>query len=274
MRADYFQNPAISGSDISGITTPVEFYQKKHINKPVKKDYFDIGTAAHAYILEPIWFRDNILVFDDFPEPGKINKDGTVSKAGKNGAAFTEFVNLHPRKIVFEKQIYRDVVSYAESLKQIPGFDDFISMKTGISEKEFYTKDETGLSIKLKPDYIKPSKFICDLKFMNDISDFGIAKSFRDYDYDLRAAFYIDFYAKATSTEPVDFVYIIVKKCENPTARFLYFDNNSITINGGRAKYRCRLDSIARCYNINSWIAESLERFEMPDWVYNKRDGF
>jgi len=265
---------AISGSDLAGCRTPLEFYQRKFLHKKVEADYFDIGTAAHLYILEHEKFFEKIMCLGDFPEPDKINKDGTYSKTGKNGKYLDEQKELHPDKIMFEPVIYKQVVWYAEIIKRIPGFDKFVNIETGITEQNYEITDkETGLKLRGRPDYIKPGKFIADLKFCRSISDFDLAKDFRDYEYHLRAAFYLDLYNKAIGKEEINtFVYICVEKSENPTARFLKM--SEIDINAGREMYRLRLDTIAECFRTDEWIVNSIENYQLPEWVYNKITNF
>lgn len=265
----YHNLPSISPSDLAGKSTPAEFYQQKHINKQIQRDYFDIGTACHAYILEPEAFKNDIVVFSDFPEPDKINKDGTVSKVGKNGQAYDAFKLLHPDKIVFEQAIFDNVVSYAESIKRIPKFDQFINLETGVTERPFFTVDpETGLELRMKPDYVKEGKFFADLKFPASIDERDIAKMFYLYEYHLKAAFYMDFY----DVKAPQFIFIIVSKTDTPAVRFIKLSD--FDLNAGRELYRQRLNTIARCYKTNEWIAESIENYQLPEWVYNKSNTF
>ena len=273
MTPDYFGSPAISSSDIAGVKSVVEFYQRKFINPKVRRDYFDIGTACHAFILEPETFNTDVKVFKDFPEPDKINKDGTVSKTGANGKAFDAFKELHKDKIVFEQTTFDNVLSYAQSIKNIPGFDNLIDLSKGIAEHTFYTKDDpTGLDIKLKPDYIKPGKYILDLKFMAKVNDFEIAKSFKEYEYHLRAAFYLDFYNQLSDDKIKNFIYVCVEKSDNPRSRILNL--SEIDINAGRGMYRDKLDAIAKCMHSGEWIESSIEHYKLPEWVYQNNFNF
>lgn len=270
---EYFENPSISGSDLAGCRTPSEFYQRKFIHKPVEKDYFDIGIAAHAYILQPEKFNELIVVANDFPEPDKKNKDNTFSKTGANGKYFEEVKKAFPDKIIFEPVIFQNVVEYANSVKKIPGFDKFINLETGKAEQEYFIKDEeTGLDLKGRIDYVKPNKFLADLKFCKSISDRDIAYDFRDYEYHLRAAFYLDLYNKATGENLNTFIYVCVEKSDNPTARFLKM--SEIDINAGREMYRVRLNVIAECFKTNEWILSSIENYQLPEWTYNKITNF
>ena len=263
----------ISGSDLAGCRSPLEFYQRKFLHKPVEKYYFDIGTAAHAYILQQDKFNEDVICVGGWPEPDKINKDGTYSKLGKNGKYLEEQKELNPDKIVFEPVVYNNVISYAEGIKLIPGFSNFINLQTGIAEQDYETIDpETGLTLRGRQDYIKPGKFIADLKFCNSISDFELAKAFRDFEYHLRAAFYLDLYNACTGEDLNTFIYICVEKSENPTARFLKM--SELDLNAGREIYKNKLKVIAECFKTGEWILSSIENFQLPEWVYKSNQNW
>lgn len=270
---NYFKSPAISGSDLAGCRTPAEFYQRKHLHKPKEADYFNIGTAAHAYILQPEKFDDMIIVPASWPEPDKINMDGTYNKKGANGSYLESIKSQHPDKIVFEPVIYNNVIDYAESIKLIPGFDKFINLSTGKAEQEYFTQDEeSGLELKGRIDYLKPGKFLCDLKFSKSISDRDLAYDFREYEYHLRAAFYLDLYNKATGENLNTFIYVCVEKSETPVARFLKMSETDL--NAGREMCRVRLNEIAKCYKSGDWILSSIENYQCPSWIYEKQNNF
>jgi len=258
----------ISGSDLAGARTPAEFYQRKFIHPPLEKDYFDIGTAAHAYILEPDTFNDLIHVVGDWPEPDKLNIDGTYSKVGANGKYWKEQKELNSDKIVFEPVTFTNVLKYAESIKQIPGFDKFINLETGKTEVELETADETGLTLRGRIDYAKPGKFLADLKFSKSIADRDIYSDFKDFEYHLRSAFYLDLWNRCTGENLDTFIYVCVEKSDRPSARFLKV--SQMDINAGREMYRVRLDVIAECERTGEWILNSIENLTLPEWVYNK----
>lgn len=270
---NYFKNTAISGSDLAGCRTPAEFYQRKYLHKTKEADYFDIGTSAHAFILQPQEFNKMIVVANDFPDKDKINKDGTFSKIGANGIYLNSIKDQYPDKIVFEPVIYQNVIDYAESVKKIPGFDDFINLETGFAEREVFAEDkETGLKLKGRIDYGKKKKFLADLKFCKSISDRDLAYDFRDYEYHLRAAFYLDLYNLTTGEDLNTFIYVCIEKSENPIARFLKL--SELDVNAGREMYRVRLNTIAECYRSGEWILNSIENFQCPEWIYNKQTNF
>jgi hypothetical protein len=270
---NYFENPSISGSDLAGCRSAAEFYQRKFLHKKIQADYFDIGTAAHAFILQTDKFHDMIFIPLEWPDPDNKNIDGTYTKKGANGKYFDRIKSEHPDKIVFEPVIFQNVIDYAESVKKIPGFDKFINFETGLAEQEYFTKDEeSGLELKGMIDYVKPGKFLADLKFSKSISDRDVAKDFYEFEYHLRAAFYLDLYNKCTGENLNTFIYVCVEKSETPVARFLKMAE--IDINAGRSMYRDRLNVIAECFKTGEWILSSIENYQLPEWVYTKQLNF
>lgn len=263
---------SIRSSDIAGIRTPAEFYQRKYIHKEIQRDYFDIGTAAHAYILQPELWNDLILLADDPPEPDNLNKDGSLTKKGANASYLLNLKLKNPDKIVFEKYWYIQVIQYAQSIMSIPGFDKFINRKTGICEHSM--KVQNGDLIKTgTADYIKPKTFICDLKFAADISDRAINAMFYDFDYHVRAAWYLDLWNELNPSELIDtFIYVFVQKSETPIARFMKLTETDI--NAGRSVYEQRIDTILKCYRTKDWILDSIETLMLPEWVYTKITQF
>jgi len=270
---EYRIKEGVSGSDLAGCRTPLEFYQRKHIHKKVHRDYFDIGTAAHAYILEREKFHKMIVVANEAPEPENLNQDGSLNKKGANGTYIKAVKAANPDMIVFEPFQYQAVVGYCESVLQIPDFGRFINLETGKVEVPYFIEcKETGLMKKGRVDYLKTEKFLCDLKFAASNDDFEIAKSFREYEYHLRAAYYLDLHNETTGEEIDTFIYVIVSKGENPTCRILKLSERDI--NAGRVIYKERLRTIAECYKTGDWTLNSIENYSLPDWVFNKSTNF
>jgi hypothetical protein len=263
----------IRTSNLCGIRTVAEFYQKKFLHKPVERDYFDIGTAAHAYILQPEVFKKIIVVADDPPEPDNLNMDGSLKKTGANGKYLKEIKAKNSSKIVFEPYWFAQVVNYANSIKQIPGFDRLVSLNAGLAEHKMQLKYNDSVTIHGTADYIKPRAFITDLKFSAKITDFEINKMFADYEYHIRAALYLDLWNRNNPDEEIDtFAYIIVEKSENPVARFLVMSEQDIQ--QGRLLYTHRLEKITEAYKSGEWIQNSMEAFELQPWVHDRPNYF
>ncbi len=272
----------ISSSDMAGIRTLKEFYYKKFVAEKVQKDYFDIGTAAHAYILEPELFHNEIICISNgcFPEPEKLNKDGSICKKGKNGAYLKLQKEAFPGKIIFEQFWYKQVIKFAKALKQFPDFDKLFDLETGLAEMSYYGQcNEKGLKIKLRPDYVKPSNFIGDLKFCRSVDNNSLYRDFADHEYHVRAAFILDFYNEFTGDNIEKFLFAFAEKKEPYHVRIMELSPRDLAV--GREVYKERLESIKWGFDNNKWPgfeketgAESIETLVLPEWVYNKNNNF
>jgi len=153
---DYHKDDgALSSSRIKLILQSPELYFKKYISKETKNetnDAFDVGTAIHMRILEPIEYEKNIRFFT-----------GT-----RRGKVWDEFKKANEGKLI---------LGDIQKMQIDRMYDSFIKSELGPqlisggkAELSLFTKLE-GQSIKTRADYITfgPEYKIFDLKSTSGI---------------------------------------------------------------------------------------------------------
>jgi hypothetical protein len=146
----------------------------------------------------------------------------------------------------------------------------------------WWTDDATGVRLRCRFDRVVKCGgvwMLPDLKTTEDASDFAVAKTAQRFAYHMKAAMYLDAWAKHTG-EPVMMPLIFVETSANPAVNVKWCEitdqAHGRPIELGRQQYRRIIREIQECQSSGDW-REPFERTEraplaLPGWVMREHE--
>lgn len=250
----YHRCMGVSSTQIKTFIECPAKYHALHVIKSVEQEsqkFFDLGNAAHSYVLELEKFGDEFVV-----QPREIKV--------RHGAKWDKYKHSVPELVtIITMDDYKRVVAMATAIEKHPQASQMLA--GGVAETSYFKRDEeTGLIIKCRPDYRIPDTLI-DLKSCADASPHTFERNAKKLGYHISAAMYLDitgdenFAIVATESAPPHIV-------TAPVA----FDDETLTL--GYLKYRKALKEIESCMLFDIWpnytdqpVVISLNKFEQEE---------
>ncbi len=294
-------NRYISPSDIKGCRTPKEFICR--LNSPKKHtEAFDIGTAFHSAVLEPEKFKSEVVCLKNsmFPNPNKVNQDGSVSMMDTNNREYNKnFREMNSGKLILNEAQYNSIISMREAVMQFPEAKGLLDLNNAYVENCFYARvifDRSGkfdrieacgndelpgkfdVLIKTRPDYVHKNRFYdLDLKSTQSVDPEVFAKDAAEYEYDIQAAMGLDIITCNLGEAYETFLFLAVEK-QSPY-NVLLFDLNNQDIMDAKLVYLRRLNAIREARNDGNFkgyeiYAENdfnMVTLSMPKWYKDKQ---
>ena len=260
--AEYHCGPGISKSGLDLVhRSPMHYHAVvTAANDRTPTAAQELGTAAHALILEPGVFADSYVLAPKFDRRTKEGK-----------AASAEFDAENEGKICLQPEAWEQLHAMASAVHSHQAAHALLTSCPGEAEKSVYWIDATtGVLCRCRPDWWRDDFIIPDLKTTEDASPEGFAKSMANYRYDVQAAFYMDGIQAATGKRPKSFVFIAVEK-KPPYAVGVYvLDSESLEL--GRAQYQHDLRIFAECERTGEWpgYGDKIQTISLPAWHANK----
>ena len=233
---------SISSSGLRALLAPGCPAQFKYDrdNPPAPKKQFDLGHAAHLYVLG----EGPELEVIDFPDWRK--KDAQIQRDEAYAAG----------KVPLLVKDHDMVVAMAEAIRQHPIAGPLFTPGTGIAERSIYWTDpETGVRCRVRPDWLR-GPIAVDYKTIKDAAPDTISRAIKDRAYHQQDAFYIDgIHAAGLAPDDARFVFVFQSKTAPYliTVRELTDQDRDI----GRARNERALRLYAECVANDSW----------PDWT-------
>jgi hypothetical protein len=195
--------------------------------KSVKKE-FDYGSEFHYMLFEPETFNSEYYISDK--HLGNKLKTDISQKA-------YEKLMVGAGKSRIDAREGEKMKRSMESLSKHPSIRNLIEQKGTIETTLIWKDSFTGLNCKCKVDKLIHNDFIIDLKTTKDASKHHFTKDFKNYNYAIQAAFYLDGYKTIFGEDKkIEFVFIAIDK-EEPYLCELY-ELSEKTLNEAREKYR------------------------------------
>lgn len=195
--------------------------------KSVKKE-FNFGSEFHYMLFEPETFEKDFYISDKHL--------GDKLKTDKEQKAFEQVIKGKGRKRIDAREGEKMKRSM-ESLSKHPYIRNLIEQKGTIETTLVWKDSFTGLNCKCKIDKLIHNDFIIDLKTTKDACKHHFNKDFKNYNYAIQAAFYLDGYKTLFGEDKkIEFVFIAIDK-EEPYLCELY-EVSEKTLNEAREKYR------------------------------------
>ncbi len=280
-----------SSSQLKAMVEDPEIFYKKYITGEIERESiaaFDTGTYYHTAMLEPEKLATECVVYEGGVRRGKeweAFRDANLGKAILTLSQFEEAQTLieatrkSPIAMAYlnagrpEISAFLEVFIFNREIYTIKHSKVFILTISGwacndeISEEEL-KEFATRLVIKARADILDiESGTISDLKstYGNPkVSGQISSKIFRDYAYDLSAAYYLDIFTMCQEeVEFNDFVWIFASKDTGTCKSYKASDR---TIMVGRSKWKNAIVNLAY-YLENNWkFNDILGEIKPPQW--------
>lgn len=220
--SNYYDNPALSNSDLGLIDKSIFHYLNKKSLKTT--DAMEIGKAFHLLVLEPHKFDNEVAIM---PELNLRTNDGKAQKES--------FLQENEGKIIIAKDDY-DLFKYmVNNLQQFPYYDAFFNSNDKEIEKEIYF-EYRDLPCRAKLDLIEHNNgMIIDLKTINSCER---AENVVKYDYSRQAAWYK--LALESIGLDYNFMFVFIEKSFPQFPKFIVTSDE--TLERGRNEYNRILD--------------------------------
>jgi len=261
---DYHNLPSFSSSQIKDAVEynhPMAFFRAKHIDKAlprVESAAMGLGTAIHTAWMEPELFESEFIT-----EP-KIDKR---TKQGK--ADYQIFLDEAANKNIISIDTERKVLNMKRALDY--NFNAKSLLEHSIVESSvFWTDEETGLDLRVRPDIWREGLFIADLKSTKDASRAEFQKTIYKFGYHISAAMYLDG-MRAIGQPMDDFIFICVESSAPYLTAIYTLSEDALDI--GYREYREALKNIKK--SVDSGIykghnRDKITEISLPSWVMAK----
>lgn len=260
--AEYHGGPGISKSGLDLVHRSPMHYNAvvTASNDRTPTPAQELGTAAHAIILEPHVFDESYVLAPKFDRRTKEGK-----------AAAAAFEDENAGKICLLQETWDQLFAMAAAVNAHPAAGSLLTSCPGEAEKSVYWIDATtGVLCRCRPDWWRDDNVIVDLKTTEDASQEGFAKSIANWRYDVQAAYYLDGVQQATGKRPKAFVFIAVEKKPPYGVGVYVLDSESLDL--GRAQYQHDLRIYAECVRTGVWpgYGDKIQTISLPAWHANK----
>ena len=249
---EYHAHPALSSSQIRTLLrNPYEYVIGM---KPESTPAMDFGTLGHCLVLEPHKFESEFAII---PKVDGRTKEGKAIKEAFEKTAIG--------KILMNEVDYQTAKECIKSLEKA----GLLYFNVGIKEVSFFSNID-GIPVRVKLDnWLPDRKVIFDLKFTEDASADGFAKSSAKYGYYIQDAFYSDIVGADR------FVFVAIEK--NPPYMIGVYEHNMIDRDFGRAEYKRALNIYKRLDEFQTPLykdpvnGEIIQTVTLPNYIYYKK---
>ena len=244
----------LSASMIRTFVRSVPEYHAKFVERTMptaSTARMDLGTAAHAAILQPERFGDAIAVAPDCDRRTKAGKD-----------RFAEFEAASVGKLVVTADAGAAALAMAASVRRVP-LAKFLLEATGVVEQPVVWADAaSGLGCRCKPDLLLTNAAtLVEIKTVSDPSTFAFSRSIHSLGYHLQAVHYM------SGTGSTRFVWVTVHV--NPPHEVSLFELDEQSLEAAWAQYRSVISEIAAYRQDGGWpiVPQAICKVSLPAWA-------
>jgi len=253
----YHSRPELSNSQNNILIdkSPAHFMEYK-TNPPKQTEAMLTGMVVHTALLEPELFLDTHAAAPECDRRTKAGKD-----------MYEEFSLLNAGKTIMKNDLYHMVFGMIGSVMAHPVAKQILTRNH--NELSFFSKLR-DVKVRCRPDILRGSNLIADLKTTEDASFHGFQRAVAKYHYARQAAFYADTVASVTGGKYESFVFIAVEKHAPYAVQVFALDEASM--DKGREEYRRGLDLYHMCLSTNTWPAYSNEimPLNLPSYAWGE----
>lgn len=232
-----------------GDRTPAHYAHE--LTHRVSKDTWDVGTVAHALILNNA--DDRIRVVDAYDWRTKVAQQAKVD--GRDAGL-----------VVVHRGQLREAARMASAVRRNPTARDVLDAP-GLTEKSIYWIDErTGVTCRGRIDRIASGKALVDIKTSEDASPSGFGRQAWNLGYLQQAAWYVDGWHALTG-ETLPWVWLVVEKSRPHLVAHYWASHEQLAY--GRAQNEEALRIYAECASAGRWPGYSpeIEPLTLPRWA-------
>ena len=220
--------------------------------RPIKANKrFDLGTAAHAAVLEKEWQKHVVIIDDNASAPRKKHLKATAKKAGAVSLAAEQMARI---------MAARDALWSDDECRELT--------TKGQNELSYFAQDDdTGLWLKVRPDVrirIEDLVRVRDYKTTDgSVHPRAIASRMYDGGWIIQAAAQLDVMTRVEGAAPHDFKWI-VQEMKEP-----YLSNivapSIIALDWGMIIWKAMIREFFSCLTADDWPAyERNVELELP----------
>lgn len=250
--AQYHAVDALSKSMMSKILKSPAHYRAALAEHQEPTKSMQIGTAIHTAVLEPQLYSQVVAVVP--PDIDGRTKDGKQWKEQHKSR-----LHLTPAEEI-------DVQGVANSVRRHP-FWDIVRLSHKIEASVFAQDEETGITLKARPDMWIEDHTLLDLKTTDDASPAAFQRTIAAFGYQISAAHYL----MMTGTE--NFIFVVVER-KAPYAIGIY-KLDAEWLQAGENLRRKAISTLHECRALDSWPAypTATQTLSCPKWVLNKSEN-
>lgn len=273
----YHADPAIGSSGLKKFMECPALYHAHYVAEP-RIPYGAsraqrIGSHAHVRLLEPDKFVKEFAISPEFAVVNKGKRNEERKPMNRAHGDWTEFCATVGNKTPLLHSEYLTAQDMAEAIMQHPLASKMLT--GGREELSFFAKDESGLMVKSRPDYlINTDAFgvvLVDYKTTGlSLSTSKQSRNAFDLGRHIQAAHHKRIAEIATGGKINQVLYIAQMQEAPYLVRVFRMPEDAIQI--GHDACRHYLDEMARCYedgNFPSYPIE-IEDYLTPSWLGNE----
>lgn len=219
---------------------------------------FDIGTAVHTMVFEPLEFPKRFHCVNEIPK-----RNTTLGKAAYEGME-----RAAAGRIVLDKADLETIYWMAGNVTSHAMWKSVKGDKSGCIEDSLAWIDpETGVLLRSRPDFYT-DEIIIDLKTTKDSSPSGFQRSVAEYSYHRQGALSTSGLSTLTNREYKNVVLFVVDKEPPHFVRCYVMTDNALAQGKYEYEYACR--TYKQCMDSGVWTSfpEIIEDLDIPQWAY------
>lgn len=248
--ADYHSSEGISKSGLDLIARSPAHYRYGGKREATKA--MSLGTATHAAILEPDAFAADYLVLRD--------------AADRRSAVYKDACKSRDPAYILLGHEADQIAGMQEAVMANPHAAALLA--AGQPEVSVFTTDPvTGVTVRIRVDWLTAAGMPVDLKTTQDASDDAFGKSIWNYRYHVQDVFYCDVLQWAFGV-PVEAIQFLTVESEMPHGCTIHRIPHDFR-QYARKLYRADLNRYAECLESGHWpgLDGAPHVTQMPGWA-------
>lgn len=234
-------------------------------------DAMRMGTAAHAWILQPEEAPDLVMVAP------KVDRR---TKAGKQ--MWAEFLEEAGDRTIVNEEEATALAKMAGAVAAAPAAQAVLGAakvrEASMLWRSWIGAEPSDVWSRGRPDAVSEcGGLIVDLKTTQDASPDAFARTAANFNYPLQAAYYIDGLKAAGIASPeavISFVFLVVEK--TPPYGVAVYTLPEEAIELGRSQYQSAFSTYEDAVATNIWggysAAYQIETLNLPRWAFRTDD--
>lgn len=263
---DYAAWAAVNATTLNGFCrTPAHVYYEMMHGGKERTPALDLGWLVHLAVLEPIRFRDEIVI------PPAVDKRSRVGKA-----MMAEFELENEGKTLVDAESHIKIEAMAAAVLNHETANEFFVKNGGTNELSFvWTDEDSGLLCKGRADRIGSIgewPIVGDLKTSKDASRREMEKSVYKYGYHIAAAHYLEglqaLYPIPSGNSYRRFVLFVVESVPPYLCAVYEIDESALA--EGEVQRRKYLEKYRECVATGIWpgYSSGIDYVSLPPWAF------
>jgi hypothetical protein len=250
----YHAHEAISKGRLFKMAKSPRYFKYSEDNPEEPSEAMKLGSAFHAYVLEPDMFSEEIAVMP------KVDKRTKVGKA-----TYAEFLETATGKIIIDEEQMDTIKHMKKALLAHPLASKLIEGK--VEQSVYFTDEATGVECRVRPDITleKGDKVILsDLKSCVSCEAHNFQRDALKLGYDLQSYMYS--YGRQADT----FIFIAVEKTAPYLINVLVASQDFL--DRGKQIFEDLMGKYSECTENDTWYGMNgsdmrINSLELPYWA-------